>query len=125
MERVINVMEEDVKYNHLPLFRRVGLFFYKRKWRFIFAAALYGGFRYWGNGMGLIGSKIERTFKKYKKRWIFRYNPTCMAHQSAIDTMYTPAALSRQSTDLVSEMFVKVDREMEYGVSRQLIIDTL
>ena len=76
------------------------------------------GFNLWGNAFGWIMSKMERLGKKYKLRWITRYNPTCVAYTTALEANWEPKRLSRQSTDSLSEAFVKVDRELEFGFSR-------
>ena len=95
MERVIKVMEEDVKYNHLPIFRRVGNFFWQKKGRFIVLGLIFAGYQYWGSPLAMFGAWVERTYKKYKKRWIYRYNPHCVAYQTAMDTIWEPEKLSR------------------------------
>lgn len=76
----------------------------------------------WGNGMGSIFAKFERLFKKYKLRWIARYNPDVIAFTTARETQWEPEALSRHSTERLGEAFVRIDRELPHGFSRELII---
>ena len=48
-----------------------------------------------------------------------------MTYASALETRYEPVKLSRPSTDKLSQLFVKLDRDLEYGLSRQLVADCL
>ena len=125
MERVIEELQHEVKYNHLPLLRRVPNFLWRKKWRFVVIALATYTFTYWANGVGFISSKLERTFKRYKRRFITRIAPNCMAYQTALDNNWEPSKLSRVSTEKLSEMFIKLDRELPHGVSRQLIVEVL
>ena len=70
-------------------------------------------------------ARVERFGKKYKLRWITKYNPSCVAYTTALEANWEPTKLSRTSTDSLSEAFVKLDRELEWGMSRQLIINVL
>lgn len=125
MERVIAAMVEDEKYNHLPVFTRFGKWLWRAKWKFMMLGVAYAGFGYWGNPVGMIAAKLERTNKKYKKRWMLRYCPESYTYPSAMETTWQSSKLSRPSQDILSDMFVKIDREMKHGFSRQLIVDAL
>jgi hypothetical protein len=48
-----------------------------------------------------------------------------MAYQTALDNSWEPTKLSRVSTEKLSDMFVKLDRELKHGVSRRLVYDVL
>lgn len=48
-----------------------------------------------------------------------------MAYQTALDNSWEPKQLSRVSTEKLSEMFVKLDRELKNGVSREIVTDVL
>ncbi len=48
-----------------------------------------------------------------------------MTYATAIETRYEPSRMSRVSTEKLSQLFVKLDRELENGFSRQLVADTL
>lgn len=48
-----------------------------------------------------------------------------MAYQTALDNSWEPKKLSRVSTEKLSALFVKLDRELKHGVSRRLISDVL
>jgi hypothetical protein len=41
---------------------------------------------------------------------IMSQNPAILSYQTAADTLYEPLKLSTQSTEKLSEAFVKVDR---------------
>ena len=62
--------------------------------------------------------------KKYQIRWMSRYNPTQFVHPSSLDAAYKPEKLSQENTVKLGKMFVEVDKQMKYGVSRQLIVET-
>ena len=48
-----------------------------------------------------------------------------MSYQSALDTTYEPIKLSQDSTDKLSEAFLKTDRLLKEGVSRLIILRVL
>merc|ERR1719469_457022 len=48
-----------------------------------------------------------------------------MTYTTALDTRYVPARLSRPSTEKLSQLFIRLDRELENGFSRGLVADTL
>ena len=75
MDRVIKEIEQETKFNHLPYLTRIGQFLWRKKFRWVFLAGTYAAFNYWGNLFALAAARIERVYKKYKKRWIARYNP--------------------------------------------------
>jgi hypothetical protein len=64
---------------------------------------------------------MEKSFKKYKKEFITKTSPSCMAWQSAYDSLWEPKTISRVSTEKLGELFVNLDRELVGGVSRQLL----
>jgi hypothetical protein len=88
MKSAIEEIEATQTYNHLPLFKRVSMFCWKRKWRFFWLFAIVWMFNAWGNGLGSIFAKFERMFKKYKVRWIARYNPDVIAFTTARETQW-------------------------------------
>merc|ERR1719469_815065 len=48
-----------------------------------------------------------------------------MTYTTALDTRYVPAKLSKSHTERLSQLFIKLDRELEHGFSRGLVADTL
>ncbi len=48
-----------------------------------------------------------------------------MGYATALETTWEPKSLSRQSTEQLSDLFVKLDRELKGGVSRSLIEKSL
>ena len=100
-------------YNHLPYGIRFLMFLNRIKFRLFVLASLAALFNYWGNLLGIGGSRLERVWKKYKKRWIFRYNKHAMVYASALETTYEPKLLSRESTNKLSQLFLKMDRELD------------
>jgi hypothetical protein len=88
------------------------LFFKTKKSRFLWIFLFAATFRYSGNVFGFFTSRWERTLRKLKKRWIYKYNPYIITYQSAIDTVYEPTKISQFSTERLSEAFLKVDRQL-------------
>lgn len=122
---MLEIIQEEIKYNHVPYLNRFFMFVLRKKLRFTVVGVLACSFTLWGNVIIFTSSKLERTFKRYKKDFILKTSPWCMGWQSALDTQWEPSQLSRRSTDKLGELFVKADRELNGGVSRQLIADVL
>ena len=93
------------------------MFLWRKRIRFTGVFILASSFTLWGNGIILVSSKIERTFKRYKRAWILKNSPWCMGWQTALDTVWEPKTLSRQSTDKLGELFVRLDRETKGGLT--------
>ena len=56
MERVRKAMGEELKYNHLPTFRRVAYFFWRKRVRFVAIGIGCATFSMWGNPLGLVAA---------------------------------------------------------------------
>ena len=102
MEKAIGDIELDMTFNHLPYGIRFFMFLNRIKFRIFVLVSLGTLFNYWGNLLGIASSRLERVFKKYKKRWIYKYNRTAMTYQTALETRYEPERMSRHSTDKLS-----------------------
>jgi hypothetical protein len=125
MKRALEDVYAEMKYNHLPINKRIRMFLRRFRWRILFLGLFVYLGNIWGNAFGFITARFERSYRKYKKRWITRYNPSCITYTTALETTWEPKRLSRQSTERLSELFVRLDRELEHGMSRQLIVETL
>ena len=125
MEKALEDLHEEMTFNHLPYGIRFIMFLNRIKFRIFVVLSLGTLFSYWGNLLGIATSRLERVFKKYKRRWIFKYNRAAMTYATALETRYEPEVLSRPSTEKLSQLFIKLDRELEYGFSRGLVADTL
>jgi len=90
MEKAIKDLNEEMTYNHLPYGIRFFMFLKRMRFRFFLVASLVALFNYWGNLLGICSARIERVFKKYKKRWIYKYNRSALEYESAIETKYEP-----------------------------------
>jgi hypothetical protein len=77
------------------VWKRTQVFAIKKKWRLIFFVVFALGFNWWGNAMGWVLGKMERFGKKYKLRWITKYNPHCIAYTTALEAVWEPTKLSR------------------------------
>jgi hypothetical protein len=121
MERVVTALQAEIKFNHVPYFRRFLMFVSRKRFRFFMVGLIYGTFVTWSNVVIFGSAKLERSFKQFKQGQILKYSPWCMGPATAIETMWEPTSLSRQSTEQLGELFVRLDRELKEGVSRQLI----
>ena len=118
-------MRSKEYFNHLSTRTRIGIFFRTKRRRFLYIFLFALSFNYIGNVFGFIFARLERSARKYKKDWILKYNPNIMSYQSALDTTYEPIKLSQDSTDKLSEAFLKTDRLLKEGVSRLIILRVL
>ena len=118
MEGTLKIMQSDILYNNIPYIRRFSMWTWRMRFRFFFLGTVAAAFKYWGNLFALLTSRMERQFKKYKKRWVAKYSPWCIEYESARATLWSPTKISRQSTNKLSEQFVRLDRELENGFSR-------
>ena len=84
MENALKEMQEDITFNHIGYMRRFSMFTWRIRFRLFFAATIYAAFQYWGNIFAMAMGRLERVYKKYKKRWIIKYNPQCMVYESAL-----------------------------------------
>ena len=73
--------------------------------------------------MSTFTSRFRRSLNKYKKRWISRYNPSAVTYPTAFETTWKSELLSQSTTSKLSKMFVRLDGELKFGVSRQLVLD--
>ena len=105
-EKAVPDLIYEMTFNHLPYSVRIALWANRIKYRFLFVACLGLGFAMWGNMLGFVCAKIERVFKKHKKRWIFRNNLKEMTYETALETLYEPTKLSRPSTEKLSQLFI-------------------
>ena len=112
-------------FNHLPTGIRFLMFLNRIKMRILVLVILGAYFSYWGNIVGIATSRVERVFKKHKKRLTFKHWHSYMTEPNAMATLYEPKRLSRQSTDKLSNLFVQIDRELQHGFSRQFVADCL
>ena len=88
MKGAIKDFEAEMTFNHLPYGIRFLMFLNRIKFRIFVFVTLGTFFSYWGNLLGLAGSRIERFFKKYKKRWIYRYNRSALTYKTALETRF-------------------------------------
>ena len=70
MKAVAEEQREKEYYNHLPYWTRIKLFFSRKKRRFLYILLIYLAFNYAGGVFGFFTSRFERSYRKYKKRWI-------------------------------------------------------
>eukprot|EP00347_Sterkiella_histriomuscorum_P002333 403368555 len=112
-------------FNHMRYRTRVMVFIRMRWRRFAYLGLFVLAFNYLANFFGFVFARWERSARKYKKQYIAKKMPTVMGYQSAFDTLYQVQNLSQQSTDRLSEAFIKADRQLKNGFSRQLLINIL
>lgn len=112
-------------FNHLRKRDRIAIFFRTKRRRFLYLFLFILAFNFFGNAVGFLLARMERSARKYKKLWIMDYNPAIMSYHTAVDTLYVPMKLSQQSTDKLGEIFLRLDRQLKDGVSRGLLIKAL
>ena len=115
-------MREKTYFNHLSTWTRIKIFLSTKRKRFFYLFLIFLTFNITSNLAGFIIARLERSARKYKKKWIFNKNPLLMTYQSAVDTLYEPKAMTTVSTDRLSEAFLKYDRVLKDGMSRLLIL---
>ena len=80
MENAKEDLMAEMTFNHLPYGLRFFMFLNRIKFRIFVLVSLGALFNYWGNLLGIATSKIERVYKKYKKRWVFKHNRAAMTY---------------------------------------------
>lgn len=114
---VLEGLQAEIKYNHVPYIQRFSMFMNRTRVRFTVVLFLFNSFTYWGNLVIFQASKLERSFKKWKKSYILSTYPVGMGWKSAIETTVVPKTLSQTSVDRIGEIFVKMDRQLPSGVN--------
>ena len=125
MVKAIKEEEEAMEKYHLPIGIKFFMFIKRIRFRIFVLCSIGALFYYWGNLLGMASGRLTRVYKKYKRRWIYRFNRPAFTNISALETLYVPEKLSRESTDKLSALFVKLDSELDLGFSRQLVADVL
>jgi len=126
MKLLIQDMQERQRYASLPFSTRFKYFFTLKKRRFFYLFLIYMWYKYGERITTWVKNRRLRAINKYKRRWLTRFTPETVTYQTAIDTSYyTPAKLNKETADRLGEAFVRVDRQLKNGFSRQLIVNIL
>ena len=103
MVKALPDVQSEIVYNNMPYIRRFYHFVIRIRFRIFVVGSFAALFNYWGNILGMGTSKVERTYRKYKKRWIFRNNPSLITYDTALETLFEPVHISRPSANQLSE----------------------
>ena len=126
MKLVIKDLQDRQRHASLPFMTRFKLFFILKKRRFFYLFLLYLWYRYGERVTTWTKNRKQRSINKYKRRWLTRFNPEAITYQTAIDTSYyRPQKFQREAAEKLGEAFIRVDRQLKNGFSRQLIVNVL
>jgi len=117
----------QAKQEHLrkPLLTRFYLFFSTKKRR-IFYLLFLGVLCYkWAGISNFFVSRRDHLVTKYKRRWIQKYNPHAILYSTPADFNYAPSTISRAAADTLAALYVRGDRQLKNGFSRQLTVNIL
>lgn len=122
MEKVVNELRKEVTHMEKPLWQRFGGYLWSMKWRFLFLGGGTYAWQYFKISSKWSGMK-DRVKAKYRRRYITKFNPTSIVYNTAAETTFKPEHLQPELTVKLQKMFVELDRELDCGVSRQLLLD--
>ena len=123
MEKVYKEMEDATIHRNKNVFKRTWEYFWGRKGRYIFLGiVVYCWTQY--NFTLKLQKWRERSNAKYRKRWIQKFNPTGVVYTTAMDTQWKPEKLDPVLANKLSKHFCEWDKQSDYGVSRQWILDS-
>ena len=108
-----------------PWSTRFYLFFSTKKRRVFYLICLGALCYKWASIRSFFNSRSERLLNKYKRRWISKYNPHAILYSTPAEFNYAPAKLSKESVEVLGAVYVKGDRLLKNGFSRQLTINIL
>ena len=127
MNNMIIESNKKQAYYDLPFYTKFIRFFTHKKRRIGYIIILlliqyYDGFR---RSKNWVISKRHKTRKKYENRWTLKYSPEQYKYQTAVKTVFKPSVITPENFEKLGKIFVEVDQVMLYGVSRQLIINSV
>ena len=125
MDSLRKELQEEITHRNIPYLTRFSMFTWRMRFRIFLMVSIYAAFQYWGNLFAKMGAWLRKFYRKYQARWRQRFNPTSIIYQSAKDTCWKPERLQTESTLRLSAQFVRLDRELDNGFSRQLALDVL
>ena len=76
MEKALEEAEKEMVHYHYPIGLKFFMFLKRIKFRIFLLCTLGALCYYWGNLLGMASDRWIRVVKKYKKRWIYKYNLT-------------------------------------------------
>ncbi len=121
----VDDLKSRTYFNHLTYATRISLFIRTKRRRFLLLFLFFLFFNPIANVMGFILARLERSGRKYKRRWIQSKFPNVMHAQTALDTNYEATKITSQSQERVCEVMLRADRQLKEGVTRAFIIKVL
>ncbi len=84
----VDDLKSRTYFNHLTYATRISIFLRTKRRRFLLLFLFFLFFNPIANVMGFILARLERSARKYKRRWIQSKFPNVMHAQTALDTNY-------------------------------------
>lgn len=127
MNNLIIEINKKEAYSNLPFHTKFIQAFTKKKRRFGYLMILWLLYFYdcFNRTKKWFSNKRYKVGKKYYKRWMYRHNPERVVLKSAVDNIIMPQKITPLNFEKIGRAFIEVENQLLYGVSRQLIINTL
>lgn len=126
LETIIAINKKEA-YAQLPFQSKFYKFWMDKKRRFFYVFMAYIFYHYdcYNRTRKWYAIKRYRVINKYQKRWILRFNPDKFIYPAAGDNLRLPRAITEENYMKLGRVFIEVERQLLFGVSRQLIINVL
>lgn len=115
-------LQKEVKYFEMPLWQRFAGWLWSKKWRFIFMGLTTYGWQYFKISQKWNTWK-DSVKRKYRRRYRHRFNYSSTVFISQEEVLFWPEQLQHDLVVRLQKMFMELDKELDCGVSRQLILD--
>ena len=127
MNNLIIEINKKEAYRKLPIHTKFIRAFTEKKRRFGYLVILWLLYFYdcYNRTRKWMITKRYKIKKKYYYRWMYRHNSERVPQKSALDNLIMPKKLTKENYFKLGNAFIQVDNMLLYGVSRQLIINTL
>jgi hypothetical protein len=127
MLHMILEINKKEAYQKLPLQTKFIRAFTQKKRRFGYLVILWLIYFY------DVPNKMKKWFvtrraklgEKYEIRWMHRYSPDLRVYSTASYNLYLPSKITLDNYEKLAKVFIEVDNQLLYGVSRQLILNVL
>ncbi|CAI2372964.1 unnamed protein product [Moneuplotes crassus] len=127
MNNLIIEINKKEAYAKLPIYTKFIQAFTKKKRRFGYLIILWLLWFYDvpKRSRNWAITKRYKVKKKYYNRWMHKFNPERVVQMTALETLHKPKKISTENFEKLGKVFIEVENQLLYGVSRQLIINTL
>jgi len=97
----------------------------KRRFAYLVILGLLVYYDCYNRTINWIVNKKFRVIRKYEIRWMHKYNPESRVMETAVENLQLPKNITQKNYYKLAKVFLEVENQMLYGVSRQLIINVL